>query len=131
MTNTTYDLLIAEMPAGLERATLRALSFHLGKARAIGRVGLVEMLRLEGFEVNERQVRRCIHDLRRKGRLICSAPGEDGGYYLAASLVEFREFCERELHPKAIDMLETESAMKESARQQFGEAAQPALLSGI
>jgi len=72
--------------------------------------------------------RQCIHDLRRNGHLICSMPGEDGGYYLAASLEEFREFCERELHPKAIDMLETESAMKEAARRQFGDAVQVRLI---
>ncbi|MGA2504228.1 MAG: hypothetical protein ABSG01_09080 [Anaerolineales bacterium] len=128
MTNKTYDLLLADMPAGLDRALLRVLTFHVGKGKAIGRVSLLVGLRLEGFEVNERQARQCIHDLRRAGHLICSAPGENGGYYLAASLDEFLEFCERELHPKAIDMLETESAMKASARQQFGDASQPGLM---
>ncbi|MBE3038296.1 MAG: hypothetical protein IMZ62_05745 [Chloroflexi bacterium] len=128
MTTTTYDRMITEMPAGLERAMLRALSFHLGRAHAIGRGELVYGLRMAGCEVSERQARRCIHDLRRAGNLICSAPGEDGGYFLAVSLEEFREFCDRELHPKAVDMLETESKMKEAARQQFGEASQPQMI---
>ena len=72
-------------------------------------------------------MRQAIHDLRRAGFLICSAPGEDGGYFMAATLEEFEEFCERELHPKAVDMLETESAMRAAARQQFGEATQPGI----
>ena len=128
MTTTVYERLIAEMPVGLERALLRAISYHTGKGHAIGRNALVRDLQRLGVCVSERQARQCIHDLRRAGHLICSAPGEDGGYYLAASLEEFREFCDRELHTKAMDMLETESAMKAAARQQFGEAVQPQMI---
>jgi len=127
MTSKTYDLLIAEMPVNLERAVLRVLSFHVGKKNAIGRDQLVETVRMNWPDAHERQVRQGIHDLRRKGRLICSMPGEDGGYYMAANLEEVLEFLERELHPKAVDMLETESTMKASARQQFGDASQPAM----
>jgi len=128
MSTNTYDRMIADMPAGLERAMLRALGFHLGRTNAIGRGELVYALCVMGCDVSERQARRCIHDLRRAGNLICSAPGENGGYYLAVSLEEFREFCDRELHPKALDMLETESAMKAAAKQQFGEASQPQMI---
>lgn len=128
MTNNTYDRMLAEMPAGLDRATLRVLSFHTGKKNALGRDLLVAGIHLEGFDVSERQVRQCIHDLRRKGYLICSAPGEEGGYFMAANWEEFEEFCQRELHPKAVNMLETESAMKEAARKQFGDAVQLGML---
>lgn len=128
MTTTVYERMLTEMPIGLDRSTLRVLSFHVGRERAIGRADLVEALRDVGFDVQERLVRRAIHDLRRAGHLVCSAPGESGGYYMAANLDEFREFCLRELHPKAVDMLETESKMKEAARQQFGEASQPGLM---
>ena len=128
MTTTVYDRMLAEMPIGLDRALLRVLSFHAGKKNALGRDLLVAGIHLEGFNVSERQARQCIHDLRRKGILICSTPGEAGGYYMASNLDEFREFIDRELHPKAIDMLETESAMKDAARQQFGEASQPGLM---
>jgi hypothetical protein len=128
MTNHRYEQLVDLIPYGLAHAALRVLGFHTGRADAVGRFELLEALVKMGFDANERQLRRCIHDLRRKGHLICSAPGEDGGYYLAADLAEFREFCERELHPKAIDLLETESAMKESARQKFGEAVQARML---
>jgi len=123
-----YQKMIAEMPAGLDRALLRVLSFHVGHQNAIGQNALVRMLQLEGSFVQERQARQCIHDLRRQGHLICSAPGESGGYYLAASLAEFIEFCDQELHLKALDMLETESAMRAAARQQFGEASQPQMI---
>jgi predicted DNA-binding transcriptional regulator YafY len=128
MTTKTYDAMISAMPTGLDRTLFRVLSFHVGKKNAIGRASLVEKISWNGFDVSERQARQCIHDLRRAGHLICSMPGESGGYFLAASLDEFREFCERELHPKAIDMLETESAMKEAARQQFGDAVQLGML---
>jgi DNA-binding transcriptional regulator PaaX len=128
MTTNIYDRMISEMPSGLDRATLRVLSFHTGFTRAIGRALLVAAIHLEGFDVSERQVRRCVHDLRRQGHLICSAPGESGGYYFAENLEEFREFCDRELHPKAIDMLETEWKMKEAARPRFGEASQPQMI---
>jgi repressor of nif and glnA expression len=128
MTTKIYDLMIIDMPAGLEREILRVLSFHVGKKHALGRDQLVEEVRARGYDAHERQVRQCIHDLRRKGILICSMPGEEGGYYMAASLEEVLEFLERELHPKATDMLETESTMKASARQQFGEAVQLGML---
>jgi hypothetical protein len=128
MTTKTYEMIIADMPVNLERAVLRALSYHVGKKNAIGRDALVEVVQVSWPDAHERQVRQAIHNLRRKGHLICSAPGEDGGYYPAANLAEYQEFRERELHPKAMDLLETEKVMTESARQQFGEASQPTML---
>lgn len=128
MTTKTFDAMISAMPAGLDRAILRVLSFHIGKERAIGRYALVRILQPQGFDASERQVRQTIHDLRRAGNLICSMPGESGGYYLAASLEEFQEFIDRELHPKAIDLLETEKAMRAAAKIEYGDAVQPGLL---
>jgi hypothetical protein len=127
MTTKAYEQMVDAMPLGIERAMLRIMDFHTGKAQAIGRGRLVRDLEALGIDAGERQARQCIHDLRRAGHLICSMPGEDGGYYLAASLAEFREFCERELHPKAMDLLETETAMKAAARAQFGDAVQTGL----
>ena len=128
MSTTIYDRILAEMPTGLDRATLRVLSFHQGKHNAIGRESLVDALRSVGFDVKERLVRRCVHDLRRAGHLICSAPGESGGYFLSATLEDFQEFIEREIHSKALDLLETEKTLKAAAKLQFGEASQPSLL---
>jgi hypothetical protein len=127
-TRNAYAHEIETMPPGLERGLLRVMSFHVGRRQALGRMEVVAELRKVGYAVSERQARQCIHAQRRAGHLICSAPGEEGGYYLAADLAEFREFCERELHPKALDMLETESAMKAAAKEQFGEAVQGQLI---
>jgi hypothetical protein len=116
-----------DIPAGVEGELVRLLAGHAGHAQAIGREDLLAQLRLYGHQISERTMRQAIHELRRKGYLICGMPGTDGGYYMAATLQEFDEFIERELHPKAMDLLETEKAMKAAARQRFGEAAQVGL----
>lgn len=123
---TIFEKIIANSPPDLGRIILTILS--RGKEYALGGSRLVARLELSGHRTNERAVRQAIHDLRRDGHLICSAPGEDGGYYLAASLQEFDEFIQRELHPKAMDLLETERAMKASARRVWGDAVQLALI---
>mgnify|MGYP001562473919 CR=1 FL=1 len=124
-----YDELAASIPDELGAAILSILTqAGVGRRNALGRGELTFAVQGKGYGVHERQVRYCIHDLRRAGHLICSAPGAGGGYYLAANRTEFEEFCQRELHPKALDMLETEKAMKASARQQFGEAVQLGLI---
>lgn len=99
-----------------------------GREKAISRTKLLVMLQDRGCYTSERAVRLAIHALRRDGCLICSAPGEDGGYYLAATHDEFLDFCNRELHPKAMDLLETERAMKASAKRIWGDAVQLALI---
>lgn len=125
----TYREIIADIE-NFDGFTLgRILEDHVGKENAIGRQSLVfEFNRCLHGNVHERKVRAIIHALRRRGLLVCSTPGEDGGYYLARDLAEFDEFCVRELHLKAIDMLETEQAMKRAARECFGDASQPGLL---
>ena len=123
-----YDRLIKDMPVGLDRAVLRLLSFHTGHTRAIGRVELVLNMKLMGFDVHERLVRHCIRGLRRAGHLICSAPGEDGGYYMAWSLAEFEEFARHEFLAKIGDMSVTLAAMRASAKEAFGDALQLGLI---
>jgi DNA-binding transcriptional regulator PaaX len=125
----TYQSILKDAPRGLDGGILDVLKMAgCGRGNALGRNALLDLLDAAGFRANERAVRQAIHDLRRAGWLICSAPGEDGGYYLAATREEFDEFCQRELHPKAMDMLETESAMKASARRMWGEAVQMELI---
>jgi hypothetical protein len=124
----TYDRLIKDMPVGLDRAVLRLLSFHTGRTFAIGRQELVLNMRLLGFDVHERLVRHCIRGLRRAGHLICSAPGEDGGYYMAWSLAEFEEFARHEFLAKIGDMSETLAAMRAAAKETFGDALQLRLI---
>jgi DNA-binding transcriptional regulator PaaX len=117
------------IPDALSLTVLQILEHTAqGRERAISRGELVARVSHAICGVPERLVRRAIHELRRQGWLICSAPGEDGGYYMADSLAEFDEFIARELHPKAMDMLETENIMRQAARQKFGDAAQIGLL---
>jgi predicted DNA-binding transcriptional regulator YafY len=124
---TAYDAEIAAMPAGLDRTVLRVLSYHTGRARAIGRGELVQQVGLVGCLATERQVRETIKQLRRQGYLICSAAGEDGGYFLADSLKEYDEFRQTEFAGKIADMAETMKAMDQAARRVFGDAMQPGL----
>jgi len=124
----TYDRLIKDMPVGLDRAVLRLMLFHTGHARAIGRVELVLNVKWMGFDVHERLVRHCIRGLRRAGHLICSAPGEDGGYYMAETLAEFEEFASHEFLSKIGDMSETLAAMRAAAKETFGDALQLGLI---
>lgn len=122
-----YESQIKNMPVGLDRAILRVLSYHRGREQAIGRSDLVRQVAQLGCAATERQVREEIKQLRRDGYLICSAAGEDGGYYMAETLAEFEEFAQVEFIGKIADMSETLSRMRESANKNFGSGVQPAL----
>ena len=122
-----YEQEIAELPPGLERAILRVLSFHRGRSKAIGRMALVAEVKRHGIQTTERQARECIKRLRRAGHLICSAPGEDGGYYLAETLAEYDDFRRTEFAAKIKDMSETMREMDAAARREFGSDIQPQL----
>jgi hypothetical protein len=124
---TDYKELLGEMPVGLDRAVLRVLSYRRGRDRAVGRTELVNLTAAEGFRVHERALREQIKQLRRAGHLICSMPGEDGGYYLAKDLVEYQEFKRMEFEGKIADMAETLRAMDAAAVKEFGSAAQMGL----
>lgn len=123
-----YSKMIAEIPMGLDRAVLRALEAHQGKDQALGRKELVGMVAKLGFACHDRHVRETIKQMRRKGYLICSAAGEDGGYYLARNMAEYQAFKETEYLAKIVDMHETLAAMDAAARQAFGDGVQLSLL---
>lgn len=110
--------------AALGRAIIGVLSYHVGRSNAIGRDQLVERLSAQGHRAQERVVREAIKRLRRDGHLICSMPGNDGGYYMAADHKEFTDFDRMEFSAKISDMNETRRAMLEAARRQFGDAVQ-------
>lgn len=116
------------VPEGLGSAVLAVLNDHRGVENAIGRGMLVWKLRTMGRAEHERVVRECIKQLRRKGHLICSTPGEHGGYYIATSKQEFLEFDQDEFGAKIADMNETRQAMLKAMREQFGEAVQGRLI---
>lgn len=117
---SAVDIQISALPAGLDRAVLRVLSYHTGRANAIGRQALLMRLADHGFKVGERAARLCISQLRKSGSLICSAPGDDGGYYLPADAAEFEAFVHTEYEAKIIDMRETLSAMQKAAERTWG-----------
>lgn len=129
MVDPKFHQLIRHMPPGLDRGILAVLQFHNGKHQAIGREPLVmDLLLAHGFDVHERLVREMIKNLRRQGHLICSAAGEDGGYYMATSWQEYVEFKCHEFLPKIADMSETVSAMDKAANARFGSSHQYSLL---
>ena len=113
------------IPRGLEQVVLRILMTHQGRSQAISRMVLVrELIRYTGNNYHERIVRECIKQLRRQGNLICSTPGEDGGYYIATSRSEFDLFDQTEFGAKIADMNETRQAMLKAARKQFDQVTQ-------
>jgi hypothetical protein len=118
---TVQETLIEGLPAGIERALRRVLSFHVGEAKAIGRQELMDALAGMGFRMaDDRPVRALINELRKRGELICSKGGTGGGYWLAANREEMEEYLEHEVHPRAMDLLETEKALKAAMELRFG-----------
>lgn len=123
--------LIASLPAGLERAILRSLSYHQGRQNAILRADLVsELGAVDGLQVHDRQVRMQINLLRKRGVPICSTGGSDGGYWLGANMEEVAEFIESELSARIADLAETRDGMLRGARERWGSGGgvQPRLL---
>jgi hypothetical protein len=129
MSNEKYEEL-QHLPEGLEAAVLDALTHDsIGKPNVMSRHDLIYLASARMMrQIPDRQIRLAVHNLRIKGNLVCSAPGDDGGYWLAANLEEVDECCRREFHAKAMDLLKTENAMHEAARLLFGDAFQLALL---
>lgn len=114
-----YHAELLELPPGLDRAVLRVVGaytveYPISRQQLVGSVGSL------GFSASERQVREMIKQLRRRGHLICSTPGINGGYYMARSMEEYQEFRETEFAAKISDMAETLRAMDATAREQFG-----------
>lgn len=106
----------------LERAIMQSiLKYHEGRDNAIPRKTMLARLAQLGFHMEDRQMRMAINLLRKRGNIICSRGGEDGGYYLPADWGELQEFIDHELHPRAMDFLEQERAMKDAARARWGE----------
>jgi len=114
-----YEKLIASLPVGRERAVLRVMTWHVGQAKAVRRDEIACAAEKMGVHFSdERQVRLTIVELRKRGVPICSSSG-DAGYYLPATLDEYREFRAREYVKKIVDMRETIEAMDDQVRAMF------------
>ena len=116
----SLQAVIDNMPPGLDRALLRILSQRVGREAAISRPNLLAELKKLGFEVHERMARACINQLRKAGHPICSTGGNDSGYWWAANWAELREYLEREVHSRAMDLLEQEQALKRAGERAWG-----------
>lgn len=92
---------------------------HVGRQRAIKAKELAAKL-----GETERLVRATISGLRKQGHLILSAVQEPYGYFTAETYDEWREFRNGNLRPRALDILETDRAMNEAARQRWGDTLQ-------
>jgi len=115
-------------PPEMEAALLAIFERHVGKKNSILRGPLLWKLTTMQVHSNERAMRECIKQLRRKGHLICSLPGADGGYYYAENQAEYEEFDRLEFGAKIADMNATRQAMQAAAQRIFSEAVQMELI---
>lgn len=100
---------------------LQVLSWHQGKQDAIKSRELVQELKQLGWWGDvHRDMRVQINKLRKLGALICSAGGNDGGYWIAASWDELEEYLQRELHSRAMDLLDQEKHLRAAAESVWG-----------
>jgi hypothetical protein len=112
-----------DLPPGLGRTVLKILGFHVGKDRAISRGALVDNVSRMGLHMHERAVRACINEMRKNGTLICSTGGEEGGYWIPKDWNELEDYIERELHSRAMDLLEQEKALRKEGEKRWGPAS--------
>jgi hypothetical protein len=136
MTARQFDIeaLIQGMDFCLERAILRILSFHMGEDNAISRQGLMENLAMHGFDYgtgqmdprtkrrvfNDRPVRDQINQMRKNSVPICAKSGVGGGYFWPVRWSELDAFIAKELHGKAMDLLEQEKILRQVGEKMWG-----------
>ena len=118
---THLDDILANLPSGLDRALLSIFRYHQGRDNAVPRADLLAQLKMMGWQTSDRVMRAQINLLRKDGHLICSAGGRGGGYYVARNWSELEDFIGQELHPRAMDLLEQEKALKVGAKREWGE----------
>lgn len=99
-----YETLLKAMPAGIDRAILRILTYHTGEAKLIRREDLLVWIKGQpGMEaIEDRQLREAIHELRLVGVRVChteiKTPTAKGrveitfGYFLAKTEEEYQAF---------------------------------------
>lgn len=109
----------------LRDQVLSILKGHVGASKAIQARAIALALHRDG-RYADRPVRMAVKQLRREGYLVLSSVGSQPGYYLAATETEWRNFRDGNLKPRALDILETASAMGRAAQIKFaGQAPLP------
>jgi hypothetical protein len=104
----------------LRIVVLFLIGFHHGRDQALSRDEFLHQIHSHGFDVDERELRIAIHDLKKDGHLIVSSGGSKGGYWLATGWNEVDEYLEREVRARALDLLEQERIFLRAAAIEFG-----------
>jgi hypothetical protein len=110
---------LTKQATGLKKDVLAIIAIHIGANNPIKADEIAGMVGLKG-KYRDRRVREAIKMLRRDGCLILSSVGKNPGYFLAANEVEWKEFRDGNLRPRALDILETSRAMTRAAQREFG-----------
>ena len=108
---------------GLKEAIIEILQEHIGADSAIKAQQIAKQLNRTG-RYADRPVREAIRGLRKDGWLILSSVSSPAGYFLAETEEEWIAFRDRNLRPRALDILETSRAMGDAAGIRWGEATQ-------
>ena len=111
-----------ETAAGRKDALLQYLEKnHTGKDNSI----LARDLAALFGDATDRPTRLAIQDLRNAGHLILSSShGPRKGYFMAATLEEYKEFRQVNFRSRAMSILVTDRKMAGQARKQFGDSVQ-------
>ncbi len=100
--------------ASLQQRILGIIEVRVGAAQAIRARDIATLLGRSG-RYSDRPIREAIKTLRREGHLILSSVGKPPGYFLAETAEEWVKFRDGNLRPRALDILETSSAMTKAA----------------
>jgi hypothetical protein len=97
-----------------------ASQYFTGRSNAFSRDRLIGIVQRSYPTADEREIREALHELRRQGMPICSTGGIHSGYWRAADREELEEYLTREVHSRAVDLLETESILRRAADRTWG-----------
>lgn len=130
--DNTYKRILWSIEKGMGQTIYMILLEHVGKEQAILGRDLTSKLHYfysgEKIDDLQRQMREVISDLRKRGYLICSAPGKTGGYWLPKDRKEFDDFIEHELESKIRDLSITKNSLVKAANEQLGKEFQLSLM---
>lgn len=118
----THDSDYTDYPPGLDREILRILQPCVGQEQAMPRTRLFALLRsMPRYRMlKDRDMRECINQLRKAEHMICSIGGKGGGYWMAANWTELKTFTGKQLHGRAMDLLEQEKALRQAGVRRWG-----------